>query len=87
MRIVALETGHLQLIVGKNNMNNGNVVFVFFGVMFALLIGLSIFGGIQEEKAGSRKLDDCIKLVNEIYPDPNDTEHRSAYLQECVDGK
>ena len=37
----------------------------------------------QKEVTNGYKLDNCIKYVNEIVPDPNDTAERSKLLEEC----
>jgi len=61
----------------------------FIGFCLASFALIFIFILIQnqesKQRANSYKLENCIKYVNEIVPDPNDTETRSKYLQECYE--
>ena len=53
------------------------ITMVFFGFVFLVPTQ------IQKEKADGVRLDNCIKLVNEIGIPASDIEERSNFLQNC----
>ncbi len=64
--------------MNKENLVIGVLMFVFLVTLMASLI--SEFDGPTKK---DEKWDRCMERVNQIAPDPNDTEERSQILKEC----
>lgn len=61
-------------------MRNTNLVFIVLIVVFFLTMVASI---IFDKPVADPKWDRCLDRVNQVAPDPNDTEERSQILKEC----
>lgn len=66
--------------------SDDKVVIKVLGMVIALAIIGIYFGHIEKmDEIGTARIDTCITAVNQAIPDPNDTEERSEFLQNCYD--
>lgn len=59
-----------------------NLVFIVLIAVFFLTILASI---IFDKPVKDEKWDRCLDRVNQIAPDPNDTEERSLIMKQCYE--
>lgn len=61
--------------------------WIVIGIVFAIIILCATWtdGKRIENDADTAKWDTCVSAMQEAYPDPNETEGRSAFLKSCYE--
>ena len=68
----------------NNNMNKLIASFIFIGVMVFMV--LAFIGQNKQLDLDQARYNLCVEVMREAIPNPNDTDERSTFLQDCYTG-